>query len=379
MKKHGLALILLGFFVSSSAVDFSTINVAWQYDPLAEIRVAHRVYQNGEGLNVLLHISADSLGQWGFELYAQNGYESESQDTITSFLVDTLSYSLNNTDLALLFTDLKSDLLVLRFFKHEKSYFYDVATKIGTLSFPTIYPKNDDGLPIYSNYINRTGFSWEGSDSLHVLQYRETFARADPPMAEMKPIAPNVKRDSVFTASTIFTMKDDHFYMVRNDSNQSTGVTILRVPPYFPESRQLTELVASMLYLTSEPEEKSLLKSQDLKKDFDGFWINNLGSRPKARAAIRRYYTSVKLANTFFTDFKPGWKTDRGMMFIIYGKPDEVYRLNGLEEWYYDSGEAFEFNVISSFFAPRTYSLRRTRNFEEGWFLKVGEIRKGIR
>ena len=86
----------------------------------------------------------------------------------------------------------------------------------------------------------------------------------------------------------------------------------------------------------------------------------------------------MKQANHLFTDFKAGWKTDRGMMYIVFGRPDEVYRTNSLEEWYYDTGEAFEFSVISSFFAQRTYTLRRSNSLEDLWFNRIAAIRRGI-
>ena len=379
MKKHCLALIFFGFFLSAGAIDFSRINVAWQYDPNAEIKLAHRVYQKGEGIFVLLRVHADSLSRWEFEFLIQDGYESEKHEEIELISVDTLRREKNVLDLKLQVPSVSRDLLVVKVFRFERAYFYDVGLKIGTLSFPSIYPVDERGLPVYGHYINRSGHSWSGGEAIHVIRYPEGFLKADPPMADMKPIAPKAKQDSSFVSDLAPSFKVGYFYMVRSDSNQSSGVTILRVPPYFPEYRRLTELVESMLYLTSEAEEKALLKSQDLKKDFDGFWINNLNTKPRARDAIRRYYSNVKLTNTLFTDFKPGWKTDRGMMYLIYGKPDEVYRLNGLEEWYYDSGAAFEFNVISTFFAARTYSLRRKRDFEEEWFRKLGEIRRGIK
>ena len=271
------------------------------------------------------------------------------------------------------------DLLVVRVYRSEQDYYYDIALKIGNLPFPAIYPLGKNGLPIYQNYINRSVYSWSQVDSLHITRYAEDFPRSAPPMADMKSLAPTANQDTSFRVRDSVLFEENFFYMVKYNVNSSTGVTILKTPLYFPKYRKLTELVEAMLYLTSEAEEKALLKSDDLKKDFDSFWINNLKTKPRARNAIRKYYETVEQANILFTDYKPGWKTDRGMIYMIYGVPDEVYRLNGLEEWYYDSGEAFEFNVISSFFAPRDYSLRRRRDFEESWFQKIAEIRGGSR
>ena len=379
MKKYCLTVLFLSLFFSGDAIDFSRVNVAWQYDSDAEIRMAHRVCENEDGIFVFLKIVTDSLVRWQYEFLLQDSYESQAHESLQSVLLDTLNKAGNRLDLKLQLPRLEKDLLVIKVSKFDQSYYYDVGLKIGNLSYPSVYPTDHQGLPIYRNFIKRSGHSWNGSDSIHAIRYLENFARADAPMGDMKPIAPTADQDSSFMAGPDPTFKDNHFYVVRSDSNQSSGATVLKVPPYFPEYRRLTELVEAMLYLTSEAEEKAFLKSKDLKKAFDAFWINNLNTKPRARNAIRKYFESVKVVNMLFTDFKPGWKSDRGMIYLIYGKPDEVYRLDGLEEWYFDTGEAFEFNVISSFFAPRTYSLRRNLDFEESWFQHIAEIRKGIR
>ncbi|MBC6410705.1 MAG: GWxTD domain-containing protein [Ekhidna sp.] len=377
MKTQCLFLISLVWSGYLYAIDFSGVNVAWQYNLNVELRLAHRVFQNEEGIFVLLQVSADSLARWEYEFLIQDGYEAEHHEVIKPLSVDTINSGKNEFSVKLHLASATQDLLVVRVYQFEQDYYYDIALKIGNLSFPPIYPLDRNGLPIYKNYINRSGYSWNQMDSLHIIKYAEDFSRSAPPMADMKPLAPTARQDTAFQAKDSVFFEENFFYMVRDDINSSTGVTILRTSPYFPKYRKLTELVEAMLYLTSEVEEKALLKSRNLKKDFDSFWINNLNTKLRARDAIRQYYESVEQANILFTDYKPGWKTDRGMMYMIYGVPDEVYRLDGLEEWYYDSGEAFEFNVISSFFAPRTYSLRRSRNFEESWFRKVVKIRKG--
>ena len=379
MIKQCLALIFIGLCQLVQAIDFSRVNVAWQYDLNAELRMTHRVAKSELGTFVFLNVVADSLQGWSYQFLIQEGYESENHQQIDPVKIDTLSKIENTLSLKMEFPVVSRDLLVIKATNATLTYYYDIGLKFGSLPFPQIYPIEKGGKVITASYLNRSGSRWAGSDSLFVLKYQEDFARAEPPMADMKPIAPSAIKVSSFSMSSDSSnFEMDYFYVVRNDSNASSGVTVLRIPPYFPEYRRLNELVASMLYLTSEAEEKALLKSKNLKKDFDSFWINNLNSKTRARSAIRKYYISVKHANTLFTDFRPGWKTDRGMMHIIYGKPDEVYRLNGLEEWYYDSGEAFEFNVISSFFAPRTYSLRRSKEYEEGWFQKIAKIRRGI-
>ena len=379
MNVRLLFIALFTCSLSATAIDFSRINVAWQYDVNAPLRLAHRVISEEGNISVFLQISADSLRRWDVEYLTQVGYESEDHRRIAPSAIDTLVSASGKLMLKLDFGSDVDDLLVVKIFRFEQFYYYDIGLKNGTISFPSIYPVDAAGLPILTNYINRSGYQWMSSDYYYVMQYQERFGTADPPMADMRPLAPSLNQDSSFVFTDSVSFQDNYFYTVLGDSLAASGVTVVKVPPYFPEYRQLRELVETMFYITNEAEKKSLINSKDLKKNFDSFWINNFNTKPRARNAIRRYYGSIEETNKLFTDFKAGWKTDRGMMYIVFGKPDEVYRGNSIEEWYYDRGLAFEYSVISSFFASRTYTLRRNRGLEDTWYQAIAALRRGIK
>ena len=380
MNGRGLLFSLLSFLVVpfADAINFSRVNVAWQYDENAEIKVAHRVIRADDGISVFLQVIGDSLSSWTFDYIIQEGYESEGHREFQPLAIDTLLDVKGQVMVKMKIGQPTENLLVLKVSQGARLYYYDISLRIGTLSFPSIYPMNENGLPILQSYINRSGFSWIGNGSFLAMQYMEEFPIADPPMADMKPLAPQVNMDTSFVFINTVSFEINHFYVVQKDSLSTVGTTMLRTAPYFPEFRQLKELVESMLYITSEQERKSLLNSKNLKQSFDSFWMNTYSTKSRARNAIRVYYGMVERANRIFTDFKPGWKTDRGMMSIVYGIPDEVYRTANSEEWYYDDGAAFEFTIISTFFAAKTYSLRRSRSFEEEWYSRIASIRQGI-
>ena len=56
-----------------------------------------------------------------------------------------------------------------------------------------------------------------------------------------------------------------------------------------------------------------------------------------------QYYYRVKYTNEKFAAFQPGWKTDMGMIYILFGPPDDMQRSfgtnsrNTFETWYYYS------------------------------------------
>lgn len=72
------------------------------------------------------------------------------------------------------------------------------------------------------------------------------------------------------------------------------------------------------------------------------FWYKTaLKDFVKAKELIRIYYNRVQLANEFFTSYKEGWKTDRGMALILLGLADEIHADYVGETWvYYAEGDA---------------------------------------
>ncbi len=90
-----------------------------------------------------------------------------------------------------------------------------------------------------------------------------------------------------------------------------------------------------MLRDLKEPDEK--------KKFFDGFWkLRDPSPGTKANEALIEYYTRYEQANQKFSSVnRPGWKSDMGRVFIVYGPPAQIekheFEANMLpyQIWYY--------------------------------------------
>ena len=377
--KHTIFSICLLFLAHfSCAINFMQLNIAYQYDPLAEIELKNRVVQSEDELSVFLGFRADTVFAWSMEFLVQHGYEDENHSILQGAELDTLRVQRKHLYLKLTFKKPKENLLVVKIAKRGTNYYFDVNLEYGSYNPPSVYAVDSEGLPIFENYINTSSFLWKGSEEFSVMEYAENFDKADGPMAEMKVLAPSFKAQRSFTFRDSVQLKDGHFYVVRSDKDASSGVTMVKTFSYYPKFKLLNELSRSMQYIMNEQEQKEIRASNDLKKTFDSFWLKTYKTKFRARNAIRNYFNWVEQSNYLFTDFKQGWKTDRGMLFIVYGVPDEVYRSDNSEEWYYDSGPAFEFIIISTFFAPRTYALRRRRDIEDSWLEHIAAIRRGL-
>lgn len=376
-KKFIVFCLVVLYVFSASAIDFSRLNISWQYDPSAEIQVQDRVVQKGDSLSVFIRFRYSTSPDWKIEYLIQSNYGSEAHKKFSSFSLDTLNTTSDSFIVKLDFVKPEENLMVAKISRDGAFYYYDIRLKNGSVPYSPILLVDGDGLPVFETYLNSANFSWLGADDFYVTEYVEDSDPAHPPMGDMRPLAPSILPDSIFHFADSVTFTDNNLYVVRADSNAVTGVTILKAAPYYPEFKLLGELVASMHYILNDPERKGLRNSRNLKESFDSFWIKTYTSKFRARNAIRNYFNWIEQANKRFTDFKQGWKTDRGMIYVVYGAPDEVYRTENEEEWYYDEGPSFEYTVISTFFSPETYALRRSLELRQSWFEFIAAMRRG--
>jgi GWxTD domain-containing protein len=83
-----------------------------------------------------------------------------------------------------------------------------------------------------------------------------------------------------------------------------------------------------VLYIISE-EEKSVfksLKNEEERESFiEQFWNRrNPDSRSSYNSFKEEHYRRIAYANERFASGFPGWKSDRGRIYIMYGKPDDI-------------------------------------------------------
>ena len=74
---------------------------------------------------------------------------------------------------------------------------------------------------------------------------------------------------------------------------------------------------------------QSLRKKKDREKYFYDVW-KDLDPTPDTEynELMNEYYKRVSYANENFDGWKDGWETDRGMIYILFGPPDQVERTN---------------------------------------------------
>src|SRR5699024_3902401 len=106
----------------------------------------------------------------------------------------------------------------------------------------------------------------------------------------------------------------------------------------YPDIKTARELARPLIYLMGEGDHEEMMKISDpdsLKAAVDRFWLKNIGNQNKARQVIKKYYQRVVEANKQFSNFKEGWKTDLGMIYILFGPPWYVEDHLKTLAWYY--------------------------------------------
>mgnify|MGYP006266384613 CR=1 FL=1 len=381
MKRILLSILISLISHSILAIDFSKINTAYWYDLTADVTINHRTISSEEGkMVVFFELKIRKGAGYDLAFLLQDTYEDVAHIDVSKFELDTILQNRMQQIVKLSFNAKNKKLLVISV-KNSNSFFYfPVPLKRGGLNFPSFYP-SVDGIPIIRDYVKSDSvrFISTVNDSVfYAYHYLKNFPPADPPMGIVQNINPTLRPDSLIRSGQLFDqMADYSFYFIQTDTNSNTGLTLYHTPGYFPVYRSIEETLPTLTYFSKPSELSRIINSADKKVSFDRFWLDLYPTEASARAAIKGYYLKIFAANMLFTDYKQGWKTDRGILYSIFGQPADVYRSNFEETWIYGGGLEFEFRIISNLFAPNFYILKRDDKYQEEWFKKMKAIRGG--
>ena len=222
----------------------------------------------------------------------------------------------------------------------------------------------------------------KGSREFLVKLYSRNFPTPIPPFVEQVRAPFNYLPDSTFSLelndgkSAYFIPPQNGFYFFQADTSSRQGPSLFRMNTGFPKVTQHTLMRDALRYITSSREFQQLNAYKIPKVAVDSFWIANAGRPDIATELIRKYYMRVETANKLYTSFTDGWKTDRGMIYIVIGKPSRVYRGFDQEVWIYgeyDDPRAlkFYFEKVQNPFTDNDYVLIRNEYYKSAWYQNV--------
>lgn len=254
----------------------------------------------------------------------------------------------------------------------------------------THYIADSQGIPFVRQFVlANESFQIQGqtNEELWVRYFGHTFSQAAPPMdLKGERTSPTLKVDSIFRIQShrLISWQQEGLYLIQKDTNDIYGGIGLRVqkPPYPFADRTKESIIPPLVYISTPKEVQSLNEANELKPALDRYWLRMLNADPeKARQIIRLYYRQYKEANMMFTNYKEGWKTDKGMIFLIYGPPQQVSAGQDVEQWTYTNKNnfskiTFTFRRQANPFTDQHYVLVRYLEYEPLWYSAIEQWRQ---
>ncbi|WP_276367217.1 GWxTD domain-containing protein [Chryseolinea sp. H1M3-3] len=241
------------------------------------------------------------------------------------------------------------------------------------------YPVNgylsSDGVPVIETFVKvNTPMTLGGEGEQKIVSYyNDNFPAAVPGFSEgMGRVARSMVVDSTFTrrVGDQLSFNQTGLYLIQSDTTSAEGLAF-RVEEDYPRLSKVESLADPLIYICTKQEFARIKQAKGDKKAFDRIILSITQNTERARTFMRSYFRRVELANQFFTSYKEGWKTDRGMIYIIFGLPDEVFRFSDREVWSYKNNlykVNFDFIRSSTLFDPENYVLIRDKKFQETWY-----------
>jgi GWxTD domain-containing protein len=258
---------------------------------------------------------------------------------------------------------------------------FTVHKHIPTKKSPYIV-SDDAGLAgTFINTKRRIAIEGSSGSPLQVSYYRTQFPASAPVFSTAQSkLAKTILPDSVFMVaeSSPVTITRKGLYLAQYDTASAEGIAF-RAENDYPKLATLESLTGPLLYVCTKQEIEKLKLARNDKKKFDQVILTITGSPERARSFMRSYFKRVEYSNIYFSSYKEGWKTDRGMIYIIYGPPDEVYLFDDREIWDYKNENLktrFQFAKSPTLFDPDNYVLIRDKKYTTNWYKTVDFWRK---
>jgi GWxTD domain-containing protein len=236
------------------------------------------------------------------------------------------------------------------------------------------------------------------ADSLYISVYKPYLEFPYPPSMVLPEKPGATEPDTMIvvaysdTLPLMFPGKGIYFCSVSRVVDE--GYSIFNFGPEFPNMTTPEAMIEPLAYLANADEMTALRDDPKPKMALDAFWLNCGGNVEKARELVRIYYTRVLYSNYYFSSYKDGWRTDRGMIYILYGPPDKLYKTTDEEKWGYrmpvvKSSWGTRYSVEEDYlyfifkkrpnrFSDNEYSLSRSETVITYWDKAVLSWRKGV-
>lgn len=235
-------------------------------------------------------------------------------------------------------------------------------------------------------------------DSLYISYFKPFSSVPDPPSMMLPQKSLDYDPDKIvalgYSDTLPIMLPRKGVFLCSVDRRVRDGYTLYNFGQSFPNMTTPEEMIEPLIYLSPQFELDQMKSSSRPKIALDDFWVKCGGNIERARELIRIYYTRAVYANLYFTSFTEGWRTERGMIYVIYGPPDKVYKNQEGESWGYRKPVVksswggrykvkeeyifFNFKQRDNIFSDNDYYLSRNETLITFWDQAILSWKKGI-
>ncbi len=174
-----------------------------------------------------------------------------------------------------------------------------------------------------------------------------------------------------------------NYFLTQDIQNPVDAFGFVVLDERFPRMTQSDDLIQPLIYMSTPKEIEQLKTTENSKEALDMYFLNLTGGDQKlAKNIISSYYKRVSEANSLFSNYKEGWKTDKGMVYIIMGPPNRVQKNRQKEIWQYTQNQnssdiIFTFQKKNNKYITDHFELVRYLEYASFWYPYVELWRKG--
>jgi len=363
--------IVIFYEIDINELLFSSKN---KQDYTARLKFHWKLFPNNEGKQILLQ---DSL---------LTSIEKPATDITHIYGALKIKTPITDAFIALKTSDLN---------RKSSSFYSQNIYRDNNLKYTQYYQiKRDNGTPLINPYCKKGDpiqvyAPRHSTNKLFVFEITPEDNPAEPPYFgttnnfknhELRNLRIIIK-DSVLNTYR-FKMNPSKISLLVGDTTNPIGQCVFQFPEAYPKQNSYTELLNPLYYLCTKTEYAELVTSINKREAFERFWESHSGNKERAKTLIKYYYKRVEKANTYFTSYKEGWRTDRGMILIVFGEPENIKGNSKYETWTYGKGEntatlSFTFEKIPNRLSSNDYVLIRNPNYRNIWNSAISTWRSG--
>jgi GWxTD domain-containing protein len=363
--------------------------------------VSHLFYKiNNE---VLIYKRLDTTQLFSTSVHVK--LEISLQDNLQK-IIDTVSFDLIDKQASVKVKDLNGSV----FFKLKKGFDYFInmrvhdrnkkvsytqsfySSKTSAFNRENFLIKNLNHEVCYTNYFKPNELIYVSSHRntekfFNVDYYNKSFKLALPPFSFDQASRFSYQADSSFSVyansdEIEITLPNRGFYHLQTNDTSKDGVTFYVYESSFPKIKDAEQMILATRFIMAKQEFENCMNSIDKKASIDKFWTSIGGSKERAIELLKKYYGRIQEANKLFSSYQEGWKTDRGMIYVVFGAPNSVTKLVNGEVWTYgeldnQKSTIFAFSKVVNPFTDNDFSLERSESLKLPWYQAVDAWRQG--